>query len=121
MIPTLIKAYGAFHPVGKDCLLAVRHAGSAAIASSDMPEISPGENCPWLRLEDGLLRISFEGLCFPAEDVLAALAATLPGHAEGKLDILDMEAWTLTRHQWTHEGFQTSGRGLNEVLDYSGY
>lgn len=115
MTPILIKIYGAFHPADEICFAAVQRAGSAAIASA------ADDPCPWLLLEGGLLSISFEGLSFPVDDVLTALAATLRAHTQGKLDILDMEAWTLTRHQWRSGAFHSSQRGLNEVLDHSGH
>ena len=42
-------------------------------------------------------RISFEGVFFPLDDVLDALRPLLCAESSGKIDLIDMEAWTLTR------------------------
>lgn len=108
----IVKVYGAFHPVSRDCYDALNAAGADAIGHEDA----------WLFYEDGMLRFSFEGLYFPLEDVLEALRLTLPKEAEGKLDYLDLEAWTLTRHQLTLGAvFNVSTRSLNNILDYAGH
>ena len=80
-----------------------------------------GHESPWVFLEGNMLRISWEGLYFPLEEVLCALSATLAQNAEGKLDYLDLEAWTLTRCIPGADGFHTTTRSLNHVLDYSGH
>ena len=108
----LVKVYGAFYPAGEACAGAVREAGRGAM----------GHDEPWLFDEDGMIRISFEGLYFPLDEVLAALKSALPANAEGKLDYLDLEAWTLTRHVASPgRDFAVSTRSLNHVLDYAGH
>jgi hypothetical protein len=122
MEPVLVKVYAAFLPANAACLAAVERAGALAIASVNAGAVNTDASRPsWLLLEDGFLRISFEGLHFPVDDVLAALAATLPPHAEGKLDLIDMEAWVITRHQWRSGVFHASRRSLNHVLAHSGH
>ncbi len=111
MIPVQIKVYGAFSPVGEDAATRVAAAGSGAV----------GQPEPWLFREGDLLRISFEGIWFPWEDVWDALRETLAPAARGKLDVLDLDAWTLTRHTLDEQGVHVSTRPLNHVLDYSGH
>ena len=111
MIPVQIKVYGAFSPVGEDVAARVAAAGNGAV----------GQDEPWLLREGDLLRISFEGIWFPWEDVWDALRETLDPAARGKLDVLDLDAWTLTRHTLDERGFHVSTRPLNHVLDYSGH
>ena len=104
----LVKVYAGLHPADAACAEAVRRAGAAAHQDSDET---------WLFLEGDLLRISFEGLYFPEEDVLAALEACLPAQAQGKLDVLDIEGWELRRYARDGGSFRLSRRGLNQVLD----
>ena len=112
MTRTLVKVYAAFAPASADVLAAVENAGREAMGH---------EGTPWAFLEGNMLRISWEGLYFPLEDVLCALSATLARDAEGKLDYLDLEAWTLTRCTPQVGGFHSSTRSLNQILDYSGH
>ena len=80
------------------------------------------EDGPWLFLEGDIVRVTFEGMYFPSEEVLTAFATHLPEQAKGKMDVLDLEAWTLTRHIWEEGTFQSSPpRSLNHVMDYSGH
>ena len=107
----LAKAYAALSRADENTLAAVEQAGQQAL----------GHESPWVFLEGDTLRISWEGLYFPLEDVLLALAATLGNGSEGKLDYLDLEEWTLTRYVPGPHGLQASKRDLNHVLDYSGH
>lgn len=110
-VRTLAKAYAAFSLADENTLAAVEQAGQEAL----------GHETSWAFLEGDTLRISWEGLYFPLEDVLSALAATLGSGSAGKLDYLDLEEWTLTRYVPGTNGFQASKRDLNQVLDYSGH
>ena len=106
----LAKVYAAFSPADAACLGPVERAGKSAL----------GHEAPWLFLDGDLLRISWEGMYFPLDEVLEALAAHLPPDARGKLDYLNLEEWTLTRH--IYDGaFSASTRSLNHVLAYSGH
>ena len=110
-VRTLAKIYAAFSRADANTLAAVEQAGQQAL----------GHESPWVFLEGDTVRISWEGLYFPLEDVLSALAATLGNGSEGKLDYLDLEEWTLTRYIPETNGFRASKRDLNQVLDYSGH
>lgn len=109
----IVKVYGAFHPADESCFAAIAKAGRDAV----------GQVEPWLFFENGLIRIAFEGLYFPAEEVLEALKSALPEEAQGRLDYLDLEAWTLTRHVLRPGGdfIAPATRSLNHVLDHAGH
>ena len=106
----LVKVYAGLHPADAACADSVRRAGTVVLH---------GNGDPWLFHERDLLRISFEGVCFPEDEVIAALDACLPAHAGGKLDVLDMEGWELRRYVREDGAFRLLRRGLNHVLEYS--
>ena len=107
----LIKVYAGLHPADAACADSVRQAGADAMHDS---------SDPWLFHACDLLRISFEGVYFPEDDVLAALEVCLPAHACGKMDVLDLDAWELRRYAREDGTFRLSRRNLNAVLDYAG-
>lgn len=118
--PVLLKVYAAFFPVSSDLVKKVREAASQALAM----EGDPG---PHVFFEDTMLRISFEGIYFPWEDVVPLLQEAVAAGAKGKMDVLDMEAWTMTRFEAcdcdrTHATpyLREGTVSLNHVLDYSG-
>jgi hypothetical protein len=109
------KVYAAFFPADEAALRAVEAAAAGAM----------GPDPARISLNGDILRISWEGIHFPVEDVLSALAGALEEPAEGKLDSIDLDAWTLTRHTLTREPgkqafFLAGTRGLNQILAYSG-
>lgn len=112
------KVYAAFSPAPPGAAEEVARAAAAAL----------GPEPPVVTQEGDLLRLSWEGVYFPLEEVLSALAAVLPPEAEGRLDSIDLDAWTLTRHQRGQtqggrqgEAFSVETRSLNHILDYSGH
>ena len=107
-----VKVYADLHPVDAACADSVRRAGAAVL--HDRAET-------WLFHERDLLRISFEGLHFPEEEVLAALESCLPAHAQGKMDVLDLDGWELRRYVCEGGTFRLSRRGLNHVLEHAGH
>ena len=106
----LVKVYAGLHPADAACADSVRRAGTAALH---------GNGDAWLFHERDLLRISFEGLYFPEDEVIAALDAYLPAQAQGKLDVLDLEDWELRRYAREDGSFRMVRRDLNQVLEYS--
>lgn len=73
-----------------------------------------------LELEGALLRFDYEGVYFPHEDLLEALSPLHPA-AEGRFDIIDREAWTLTRYVIARGSHTLHVVPLNHVLSYSGF
>lgn len=110
------KVYASFFPADASVRAAV--AGATAQALGPEPAV--------VDLEGDLLRLSWEGVYFPLEDVLRALALSLPPKVEGRLDSIDLDAWTLTRYtlppeQGRERAFVAHTRGLNHVLAHSGF
>ena len=86
MRPVIVKAYGALSPAAEEALLAVR----AVLEDWYIPEA--------VELKGDMLRISYEGDAFPDVEVVEAIRPFLRADSEGKLDILDLEGWTLHRY-----------------------
>ncbi|MBD5539031.1 MAG: hypothetical protein HDQ94_03410 [Desulfovibrio sp.] len=110
--PVLVKVYGNLFPAGE----ADREALARACAGR-----APAGDGEAVFLEGDLVRISFEGLYFPVEDVLEAIAARLTPAQQGKLDVLDLEAWRMTRHLFAGGRITSRAAPLNNVLDFSGH
>lgn len=110
MRQTLVKVYASVSPAHANLERAVATACASAMGNDD-----------WLFLEGDMLRISFEGMYFPLDEALAVLAQNMESACSGKLDYLDMEAWTLTRCLFEGNSVTRSTRSLNHVLDYSGH
>lgn len=110
----LVKVYGHMWPACPALLEALRHV----MQGLPLGDIPPDET---LELDGDLLRLSYEGVYFPLDDVLAVIAAHLSPDSQGKLDYLDMEGWTLHRHRIVQGQLQASSASLNAVLDYSGH
>ena len=111
----LLKVYGHVWPAPP-----ALEAALAALAGEAVPPAEPGAP-PVLERVGDMLRISFEGMFFPIDDAVAALRAHIGPTAQGKLDCIDLDAWSLTRHSIA-AGVVSSGTvPLNHVLDHSGH
>ncbi|WP_156908090.1 hypothetical protein [Desulfovibrio cuneatus] len=108
---TQLKVYAAFAPVPASMEGVLAPLGAQAITENDDP---------WMWVEGDTLRISFEGVYFPVEDVVEALEANLPPACTGKLDVLLLDDWELHRYVWQGGAFVVGKRSLNHVLSYSG-
>ena len=108
----LVKVYGHVWPVTPEIL------GSLRPLLPLSEHLEPEE---MLAMEKDLLRVSFEGLYFPLEDLLETLQPFLTPESKGKFDYLDMEGWTLTRHNIQGTHIVVSQASLNNILDYSGH
>lgn len=110
--PVLLKAYGNFWPA------------TAALASqlgAVLVSCLPAPDTPPARLAGTLLLISFEGLYFPVDEVICLLERSADVACQGKLDILDLENWQMTRYLLEAGKFTLSHALLNNVLAYSGH
>ena len=105
MRPVLVKAYGSLNPATESALYAVQEALKAWYIT-DAAE-----------LKGDLLRISYEGEFFPDEDVIKALRPFLCEKSEGKLDILDLEAWTLHRYFFAYGRLRDHTATLDKALE----
>ncbi len=108
----LIKVYGHVWPIST----AVQD-----ILCPFFPQNEHMDSSEMLYMENDMLCMNFEGLYFPLEELLESLTPHLTPHCKGKLDYLDLDAWTLTRH--TIEGTQIkhATTSINNVLDYAGH
>lgn len=82
----IVKAYGWLEPADKESLQAVKPILQSWYIEDAM------------YLEDGALRLSYEGEYFPHEEIAEALYPFLNEQSKGKMDIIDLEAWTLQRY-----------------------
>lgn len=105
MKPVIVKAYGGLSPATKEALAAVQsvlrdwYISEAAELSGD------------------LLRISYEGDFFPHAEVAEAVKPFLCPESEGRLDILDFEAWTLCRYFFSYGHLRCHTATLNKALE----
>lgn len=113
MQPVLLKVYGNIYPVYSTFYQHMREICEQAISSVQDGSI--------IELDNDLLRISFEGIYFPKEDVLAVINENLAADLQGKLDYLDLESWTLERYIFKNKKIDYRKTSLNDVLNYSGH
>lgn len=109
--PVMLKVYGNLWPASpqlKDRL--------SMLCTSCLPPESQ-----IVELDVDLLRISFEGIFFPLKEVLDCIKPSLENNTRGKLDVLDLEAWTLQRHIFANGKITCRSAPLNNILDYSGH
>ncbi|MDR2055266.1 MAG: hypothetical protein LBQ10_05290 [Desulfovibrio sp.] len=107
----ILKVYGHIRPVSDELYAVLDKICAGAIAD--------GQDEPVLQRENETARISFEGMYFPVEEILMALAPHLGPEHKGRLDVLDIENWRLTRHVFDG-GLRAHSASLNNVLDYAG-
>ncbi len=74
-----------------------------------------------ISFEKDLLRISYEGMYFPLDEVLQKLQGFLQANSLGKIDYIDLEEWTLNRHEIKGKQIIAKKTSLNQVLDFSGF
>ena len=108
----LIKVYGHVWPISKDVKkkLSPYFIANEHMSAEEM-----------LEYENDMLRISFEGIYLDIEEVLTILKCYLQATSQGKVDYIDLEAWTLTRSSIKNGLISTSSASLNAVMDYSGH
>lgn len=83
----IIKAFGYFEPATEACLQELRELCASWYLDEQV-----------FTLEGNGLHIYHEGEYFPGEEVSAILAKYITENSQGKLDIIDYEAWTLRRY-----------------------
>ncbi len=106
MRPILVKSYGNIYPVPYECFLEVEeallawHIEDAVFYEKDM------------------VRISFEGDYFPCDEVGEIFKKYHNKDTQGKLDCMDLEAWTLTRHSYQAlEMYRVNTSTLDKALE----
>lgn len=91
----------------------MREAVNAVLADWGLP--------PCATLCADVLDVAFEGVSFPLAEVAEALRPWLTGASSGKIDLCDMEKWTLTRASFQGVEIRLTTADLNNVLAYSGH
>lgn len=109
--PQIIKVYGNFWPA-HPCL-------AQELASVAKLAIPMAENA--INLTGDLLTISFEGIFFPVDEIIAILQRHLEQGSQGKLDVIDLEEWRLTRNRFEAGKITQRSSPLNNVLAWSGH
>lgn len=109
--PILIKVYANATPVSDRLERNLREAAERAM---------PAENLT-IEREDALLRLAFEGVWFPEEEIVGIIERALASGGSGKLDALDLESWTLRRYVFAAGKTEFKTAPLNDVLAYSGH
>lgn len=115
----LVKVYGHVWPADASFAAALAQACSTALTHD-------GQGCadgdlPVCEQDGDMVRLSFEGLYFPLDEVLDVLRSGIGQEQQGKLDFLDLENWRLVRHLIGNGKLEVSSRSLNQVLEYSGF
>ncbi len=110
--PVLIKVYAAFTPCSEDLRAELESACASAMGEGEEPVVG---------MLGDMVRISFEGLYFPVDDVAAVVERLGAAGAAGKMDVLDLENWRLTRWSAADGRVECRSNTLNSVLDYSGF
>jgi hypothetical protein len=106
MRPVIIKAYGGFSPASAETLEAVQAVLRDWFIDEDSAE-----------LKGDLLSIGYEGDAFPDEDIVEALKPFFCEKTWGKLDYIDLEAWTLRRYTFTGGQLSDHTATLDKALD----
>ncbi len=108
----LIKVYGHIWPVSEDIVEALRPHFPAS-EHMDAEEM--------LEYDKDMLRLAYEGIYLDMEEILPIIQRFLQAESQGKIDYIDVEAWTLTRHSIQQGLMTVSSTSINSVMDYSGF
>lgn len=106
MRPIIIKAYGALSPATQETYEAVSAVLESWLMDTDA-----------LELKGDMLTIGYEGDAFPDDEVVEALSPFFSEQSWGKLDIIDLEAWTLRRYTFTGGQLSEHSATLDKALD----
>lgn len=109
----LIKVYGNVYPASPALFASLADCCRSGC-------VSENDDIPVVELSGDILRISYEGMFFPLDDVLERLVPLLAPAMQGKIDYIDLEEWTLTRHRIKGTSLTATSAPLNAVMDYSG-
>jgi len=114
-VAVLMKVYGHIYPVAEDEERALWRVLQTAITDPISADI------PLLERDHDMVRISFEGLYFPLDDMLAVIRDYIHPTQNGKVDVLNIEEWSMLRLRIEQGATSIRTSPLNAVLDYSGF
>ncbi len=108
----ILKVYGHVWPVAPEILQALR---------PHFPASEHMEQEDMLHYENDMLRLAYEGIYLDMEEILPVIQSFLQPQSQGKIDYIDLDLWTLTRHSIQQGLMTVSTASLNSVMDYSGH
>ena len=112
--PILRKVYASISRAAEGLADELKEAVRDAVPADESPAETVSE-------DGGLVLVSFEGLWFPVEEAAACIKRHLVPETAGKMDVLDLENWTITRFTLQGGFMQERSGSLNSALDYSGF
>ena len=112
--PILLKVYASISGVAQGLADELREAVQDAVHADESPAETVTQDGP-------LVLVSFEGLYFPVEEAAACIKRHLTKETTGKMDVLDLENWTITRFTLQGGFMQERSGSLNNALDFNGF
>ncbi len=88
--------------------------GLAPEAWAALASVCPFEEADY---RDGTLAFEYEGRWVDADGFLEALAEALSPDGEGHADVIDNDAWTITRYVLSPGTCESRTFGIDDVLD----
>ncbi|MFI3272355.1 MAG: hypothetical protein R3Y11_09695 [Pseudomonadota bacterium] len=105
----LVKVYGSVHPLASE------------EKSSLIKRLELLLDDDAVDFSGDMVRISFEGMYFPIDEVLEIIQEYLHAESQGRIDYIDMDAWRLHRHLIEGTTITEKSNNLNNILDYAGH
>ena len=112
--PILLKVYASISGAAQGLADELREAVRDAVHADESPAETVTEDGP-------LVLVAFEGLYFPVEEAAARIKRRLTSETAGKMDVLDLENWTITRFTFQGGFMQERSGSLNNALDFNGF
>jgi hypothetical protein len=88
--------------------------GLAAAAGAGLAAVCPFETAEYA---DGVLALEHEGRWADVDGFIDALAAVTDAGCHGHLDVIDNDAWTITRYVLAAGKMTSQTFGINDVLE----
>jgi len=101
---------------GVDFRIYGRIRGLSPEAAGKLAAEAPFETA---RAVAGGIEIEHEGRYVDVEEFLARAVSLLPEGGDGDVDVIDHEAWTITRYALRPGDLQAVSHGLDDVLDHT--
>lgn len=112
--PILLKVYASISGARQGLADELKEAVQDAVHADGSPAETVAEDGP-------LVLVAFEGLWFPVEEAAACIKRHLARGTTGKMDVLDLENWTITRFTFQGGFMQERSGSLNNALDFNGF
>lgn len=105
----LVKVYGSVHPLQE----------AEKISLVNRLELLLGDDI--VDADGDMVRIGFEGMYFPIDEVLEIIQEYLHDESAGRIDYIDMDGWRLHRHMIEGMKIIEKSNDLNNILDFAGH